>query len=119
MAKHVLSEISSNIQQFKFYSLMADETTDAGNKEQLVIVYHWIDNEFAVHEDFVGLHELKKADSQTIFQELTTSMNEIFTDCVANVMMRQARCLEIKVALLSFSQILNKVQLIHTVMVMH
>ena len=40
MAKCVLSEISSNIQQSTFYSLMADETTDAGNKEQLVIIYH-------------------------------------------------------------------------------
>ncbi|XP_065893694.1 zinc finger MYM-type protein 1-like, partial [Dysidea avara] len=56
MAKRVLSEISFNIQQSTFYSLMADETTDVGNKEQLVVVYRWIDDEFAVHEDFVGLH---------------------------------------------------------------
>ena len=63
MAKRVLSEISFNIQQSTFYSLMADETTDVGNKEQLVVVYRWIDDEFAVHEDFVGLRELKKADS--------------------------------------------------------
>ena len=80
MAKCVLSEIPSNIQQSTFYSLMADETTDAGNKEQLVVVYHWIDDEFAVHEYFVGLRELKKADSQSIFQELTSSMSDLSLD---------------------------------------
>ena len=42
---------------------MADETTDAANKEQLVIVYRWIDDEFGVHEDFVGLHKLRRTDS--------------------------------------------------------
>ena len=55
MAKHILQEISLNIQKSTFYSLMADETTDAANKEQLVIVYRWMDDEFGVYEDFVGL----------------------------------------------------------------
>ena len=39
---------------------MADGTTDAANKEQLVVVYCWIDDEFCVYEEFVGLHELEK-----------------------------------------------------------
>ena len=37
---------------------MANETTDAATIKQLVIVYRWIDDEFGVHEDFVGLREL-------------------------------------------------------------
>ena len=63
-----------------FFSLMADETTDAANKEQLVIVYRWIDDEFGVHEDFVGLRELGKTHSQSILHELTKSMNDLHLD---------------------------------------
>ena len=37
MAEHKLKEISLNIQQSTFYCLMADETTDTANREQLVI----------------------------------------------------------------------------------
>ena len=59
---------------------MTDETTDAANKEQLAIVYRWIDDEFGVHEDFVGLHELGKTYSQSILHELTKSMNDLHLD---------------------------------------
>jgi len=48
---------------------MADETTDAANKEQLVIVYRWVDDELVTHKEFVGLWDLRKADAQSIFQK--------------------------------------------------
>ena len=38
MTEHILKEISSNIQQSTFHCLMADETTYAANRGQLVIV---------------------------------------------------------------------------------
>ena len=37
---------------------MADEATDASNKEQFVISLRWVDDEFEVHEEFIGLHEI-------------------------------------------------------------
>jgi len=80
MAKRVLEEISSSIQKSTFFSLMADETTDAANKEQLVIVYRWVDDEFVAHEEFVDLRDLKKADAQSIFHELSESMKDLHLD---------------------------------------
>ena len=77
MAKKILEEIASNIQQSTFFSLMADETTDAANKEQLVVVYRWIADEFCVYEESVGLREL---DSQSIFHELTNSLEKLHLD---------------------------------------
>ena len=105
MAKKILEEIASNIQQSTFFSLMADETTDAANKEQLVVVYRWIDDEFCVYEEFVGLRELEKTDSQSIFRELTNSLEElhlIFIECVASVMMGPVQCQGLKMELLRF-----------------
>lgn len=37
---------------------MADESTDAGNNEQLIIIFRWVDETLSVHEDFIGLHEM-------------------------------------------------------------
>lgn len=36
---------------------MADETTDVSNREQVTIILRWVDdNDFSVHEEFVGLY---------------------------------------------------------------
>ena len=122
MDEHILKEISLNIQWSTFYSLIADKTTNAANREQLVIVYHWIDYEFDVHEDFVSLHELAKTDSQSILHELPKLLNDLHLNvhgmrgkCYDGLV----QCLELKVELLSFSQIWSHVQFIRIVLVMH
>ena len=43
MALKLLGDITKRIRKAKFFTLMADEATDAGNKEQLVIVFRWVD----------------------------------------------------------------------------
>ena len=35
---------------------MVDETTDTSNKEQAVFCLRWVDHEFEVHEEFIGLY---------------------------------------------------------------
>ena len=35
---------------------MVDETTDAANKEQVVIVVRWVDDSYGVQEDLIGLY---------------------------------------------------------------
>lgn len=52
MVLKLFGDITKRIQKVNFFTLMADEATDACNKEQLVIVFHW----WIVHEDFFGLH---------------------------------------------------------------
>ena len=44
---------------------MPDESADIANKEQLVISFRWVDDDFEIHEDFIELHQLPntKADS--------------------------------------------------------
>ena len=79
-ARRVLDEASSNIQKSTFISLMADKTTDAANKEQFVIVYRWVDDELVAIEEFVGLRGLKRADTRSIFYELTESMKDLHLD---------------------------------------
>ena len=52
----MLRKISQNIQNATFFTIMADETADISNKEQLDVCIRWVDENFAVHEDFIAMH---------------------------------------------------------------
>ena len=66
MALQVLREIAFNICQSPFITIMADETTNIANKEQVTIVIHWVTADFVVHEEFIGLYMVDLIDSKTI-----------------------------------------------------
>ena len=66
MAHACLRQISSDLQHAEYYTMMADETTDASNKVQLVTVFRCIDDDLSVHEEFVGLYQLDRTDAKTI-----------------------------------------------------
>lgn len=55
----VLQKVLSPIRD-EYYAILADETIDIANKEQLVTVLCWVDDTYTVHEDFVGLFDLPK-----------------------------------------------------------
>ena len=46
-------------------SIMADETTDQSNCEQVVIVLRHVDDALNVHEEFIGLYVVPYIDAQT------------------------------------------------------
>ena len=59
MALGLMRQISANIQN-AFFTIMADETADVSNKEELVICIRWVDDCFVIHEDFIGMHPLER-----------------------------------------------------------
>ena len=59
MALGMMPQISANIQYATFFTIMADETADLSNQEQLAICIGWADDCFMIHEDFVGMHPLE------------------------------------------------------------
>ena len=56
MSLTILWEIANEIRVATYYSLMADEVTDAFNCDQFVVCFRWVDKELEPHEEFVGLH---------------------------------------------------------------
>ena len=46
--------MAQNIQR-GFFTIRADETAEKSNKKQVVVCIRWVDSNFTVHEDFVGL----------------------------------------------------------------
>ena len=59
-----------DIQNSEFFSIMADETADVSNTEQLATCFRWVTEDLEVNEDFIGLHALPRTDADTIFNVL-------------------------------------------------
>ena len=65
MSLKILHQIARKLQS-AIFSIMADETTDAANHEQVVLVFRWVDKDLSIHEDFVGLRHIPDTRSATI-----------------------------------------------------
>ena len=68
MAQAILRRLVRHIQSSVFFTLMVDETTDISNREQVVLVFRWVEDDLTVHEDFFGLYQMDTIDARTLFQ---------------------------------------------------
>lgn len=84
--EHVVrSTIVAKVNKSKFFSVMADETTDAATKEQVAICLRYLEQTdngtMSVNEDFVGFVEVDVANAENIARVLLKSMKEWGLDC--------------------------------------
>lgn len=66
MALQLLREVTKDLQTSPYLTVMADETTDTANREQVTLVLRWATEELEVHEEFLGLYQVGKIDSSTL-----------------------------------------------------
>ena len=67
MALNILMSVGARLHDAMFFTIMADETTDASNREQVTIILRWVDDaDFSVHEEFVGLYTVPWTDSNAL-----------------------------------------------------
>ena len=77
MALHIIRQITKCLEQTPFITLMVDETTDISNQEQAVFCLRWVDHEFEVHEEFIGLHAIDSTDASHIFAVIKTVLTQL------------------------------------------
>lgn len=70
MANSVLRGILSEIHVAGWFSIIADEATDVRRCEQMCVCIRWVDNEYKINEDPIGLVQVPKTDSSTLFATL-------------------------------------------------
>ena len=63
MATHLFKEIRSA----EWYSIIADETRVISGADRLGISVRWIENDYQVHEDLIGLVEVETTDAPTLY----------------------------------------------------
>ena len=88
MGLSILRDIASTLQSAPFLTIMADETTDASNKEQVTIFLRWVTESLLVHEEFLGLYFVDSIDAKTItfvitdlFQRFNLDMRRVRGQC--------------------------------------
>ena len=57
MSLRIIREIAANLHRTQSYTIMADETSDASDKEQIVLCFRWVSDDLTVHEDFIGFYQ--------------------------------------------------------------
>ena len=62
----MMGQISANIQNAAFLTIMADETTNVSKKQQPVIWIRWVDDGFAIYEDLIGMHPLERTNAHQV-----------------------------------------------------
>ena len=78
MAHKVLRNISSWLHNASLFTIMADETTDASNKEQVVIIFRYVDNnDVSVEEEFIGLYCIPSIELDTLVSILKDSLSRL------------------------------------------
>ena len=55
MGNTLLRTLLVDIQEASWFSILADETRDISNEEQLVIIIRWVNKVFEVQEDLIGM----------------------------------------------------------------
>ena len=86
MSVQILRKIAESIQQARYFALMADEVTDTSNKEQFVICFRWVDDDFEVNEDLIGLHHVASITSDVLvgcLKDTILRMNLSISNCRA------------------------------------
>ena len=88
MGLHIMRDITSKLQQSPFLTIMAGETTDTSNHEQVTLFLLWVTNDLVVHEEFLGLYHSESINAATLssivqdlFIRLNLSINRLRGQC--------------------------------------
>lgn len=78
MGNTLLRQLLTKIRAVKWFSVMANETRDVSNNEQLTIVIRWVDADYVIHEDFIGMVHVPDTTAAT----LTVIIKDVLIRCV-------------------------------------
>ena len=70
MGQSVLRKLLSEASASMWFSILADEATDVSHNEQMSISIRWVDTDYDVHEDTLGLIQLPNTRAETIFSAI-------------------------------------------------
>lgn len=60
---HLLRGMLSNMNCANLFAVLRDETRDVRNREKLTLCIRWIDEDFTIHEDLIGIVHVDKTNS--------------------------------------------------------
>src|SRR5678815_3127102 len=76
--KLICNQILNEVNNCKYFSLLADEVADISGTEQLSIGVHFVDKDFNVREEFLGFTPLKKLKAEDIARAILSTTRDIY-----------------------------------------
>ena len=80
MAMDVLRKCLREIKEAKFFSIMADETRNCSNREQLVLCIRWVGKDYEVFEQTVGLIQVPDTKADTLLKVIKDALIRLGLD---------------------------------------
>ena len=77
MANDLLWQLLSSIHEATWYALVADETSDVANQEQLSVSIRWVTRAHEINEDFIGFVHVPQTTSDTV----TAAIKDVLICC--------------------------------------
>ena len=78
LALGILKKISKQIQTAELFTIMADETADISNQEQVVICIRWIDDEILMaREEFIAMKPVERCTADMLVQIIKVRLRYI------------------------------------------
>ena len=88
MSIRILRQITKNLQETDFLTVMMDETADCSNQEQVILCLRWVTVDLVVEEEFVGLYNTADTSANTLVSilhdcllRLNLSVNKLRGQC--------------------------------------
>ena len=78
MGNKLLRTLLEDIRESCWFSILADETRDISNEEQLVIIIRWVNKIYEVQEDLIGMIHVPSTTSST----LTAAIKDVLVRCI-------------------------------------
>ena len=67
LSNELLRNFLKDIRDAQIFAVLADETRDISNKEQLSICIRWVDQDFVIHEDLIGMIHVVHTDAESLY----------------------------------------------------
>lgn len=64
----------SEVCKSQWYAIIGDETRDVSEAEQFALSLCWVDSDYVIYEDFVGLIEVDQTDAKTLMETLRLAL---------------------------------------------
>lgn len=83
MGNNILRRLLDEVRGAGFYAVLTHETRDARSKEQLVVCLRWVDKNFDIYQEPIGLFNVPETNATTLF----TCIKDILTRCALSIQM--------------------------------
>ena len=70
MGHKLLRSLLCDIKSQQWFAMLADETRDISNREQLVLCLRYVTEKYEIYEDMIGLYQLDNTTANTVYSAL-------------------------------------------------